>query len=149
MRRTYHGYYKPLNPKKVIGDPTKIYYRSSWEKKIMMKLDISDYIHKWGSEVVIIPYVSPKDGKVHRYFVDFIIITKTNNQQNVVLIEVKPKSQKYKPRNTASKKDSTYLNEIVTYEVNQAKWAAAEKYCDARGWTFKVMTEDQIFPKMK
>ena len=151
-RTNRQGWYVPLNPKKIIGDPKKIYFRSSWEKKLMFKLDTSDYILKWGSEVIVVQYISPKDGRCHRYFTDFVVVTKDPEdpkKQVVTVIEVKPDAQKRPPRNTATKKDSTYLNEVITYEVNQAKWEAARAYCKARGWQFKVMTEKQLFPEYK
>lgn len=152
MKNIRQGYYIPLNPKKVIGDPKKIYYRSSWEKKLMYKLDVSDYILKWGSEIVKVKYVSPKDKKIHNYYTDFIVVTRNKEnpkENNVTIIEVKPHSQQFKPRKGVRKKESTYLNELVTYGVNQAKWEAARTFCKNRGWEFKVMTEKQLFPQWK
>jgi len=40
------------------------------------------------------------------------------------------------------------LNEVVTYEVNQSKWAYASEWCKQRNVKFKVLTEKQLFPKI-
>jgi hypothetical protein len=37
-----------------------------------------------------------------------------------------------------------YINEVVTYGVNQAKWKAAQEFCLDRGWEFRVMTEEHL-----
>ena len=37
---TYKGFFKPKNPQKYNGDPTNIIYRSRWELKFMMYLEI-------------------------------------------------------------------------------------------------------------
>ena len=70
----YKGIYKPTHPKKY-GDPNKIVYRSNWERKFMVYCDRNDDIIYWASEELAIPYFSPIDKKVHRYFPDFIIKT--------------------------------------------------------------------------
>ena len=68
---TYKGRYFPTNPKKYRGNPNQIIYRSLWERKVMVYCDKNDAIIEWGSEEVIVPYLSPMDGKIHRYFPDF------------------------------------------------------------------------------
>lgn len=133
-----------------MGDPTNIVYRSGWEFKLMRFLDSNKNILEWGSEELIIPYRSPIDGKVHRYFTDFIV--KQINYEGVketVVIEVKPKSQVSPPDmskkyGAKGKLNRTFLNEVKTWGVNQAKWKAASNYCDDRGWKFQIMTEDQL-----
>ena len=37
-----------------------------------------------------------------------------------------------------------YLQEVMTWGVNQAKWKAAEEYALDRGWEFKVLTEEHL-----
>lgn len=144
-RRYYQGKFKPRNPKKYLGDPDKIEFRSSWEKKVMNHFDLSSSIIGWSSEEVVIPYLSPKDGKYHRYFVDFLIVTKDKDGNNkITLIEVKPKKET-KPPTARGKKKSRFLKEAITFEVNQAKWKYARAYCESRGWTFMIMTEDHIY----
>ena len=70
---SYSGRFKPKNYKKYKGDPTRIYYRSLWERRFMVYCDNNVNILEWGSEEVIIPYKSPIDKRVHRYFPDFYI----------------------------------------------------------------------------
>lgn len=137
--------YNIKNPHKYIGDPTKIIMRSSWERKLAAKLDEADYVLKWGSEPFAIPYVSPVDGRTHRYFTDFIIITQDKEKnQLTTLVEVKPYSQTKEPVKKKGKRKQTYINECVTYMVNQAKWEAARKLCQKKGWVFKIFTEKEL-----
>ena len=41
------------------GDPTKIIYRSLWERKFMIYCDANVNVLEWASEEVIIPYKDP------------------------------------------------------------------------------------------
>ena len=142
--KTYKGYYKPKNPSKYLGDPTNIVYRSSWERQCMLYFDKNDNVVKWGSEEIVIPYRSPLDRKVHRYFVDFIIkVRTTNGDLETHLIEVKPYKQT-KPPKIPSRKTKRYLNEVTTYLVNEAKWKAANEYCEDRRWKFQIITENEL-----
>lgn len=115
----------------------------------MVHCDVNDKILSWGSEIVVIPYISPKDGRPHRYFMDFIYTMK-DREGNIktILVEVKPNKEKFKPTK-GKKTPQRYMQECVTYEVNQAKWKAAEAYCKQRGWIFTVMTELELFPTLK
>ena len=71
-----------------------IIYRSLWERKFMTFCDNNSSVIEWGSEEVVIPYRSPLDGKVHRYYVDFYIkVRTTKNEIKEYLIEIKPKKQ--------------------------------------------------------
>ena len=140
----YSGKFTPKNPQKYIGDHTKIIYRSSWECKMMSWLDNEDSIISWASEELIIPYVSPVDGKYHRYFPDFLVKVKTKDgKTKTMLIEVKPKYQTIPPVQP-TRKTRRFITEVMTYGVNQAKWKAAEEYCLDRGWYFRVITEDDL-----
>lgn len=90
----YSGRYNPTNPRKYRGDPDKIIYRSLWERRFMVYCDNTDEVLEWGSEEIIIPYISPLDGRMHRYFPDFY--TKVRQRDGTIkklLIEVKPKAQ--------------------------------------------------------
>lgn len=141
MARNYkQGRFIPVNPKKYMGDPTKIIYRSSWEKRFFLKLDESPNVAGWASEEVVIPYYSPVDNKMHRYFVDVLVVSK---DKVVTLIEIKPWAQTQPPK-TSGRKKSTVINEVMTYAVNQAKWDAARDYCAKKGWSFKIVTEKDI-----
>ena len=70
---SYKGRYIAKNPKKYKGDSQRIIYRSLWERKFMVYCDTNESVIEWGSEEIIIPYLSPWDGRIHRYFPDFYI----------------------------------------------------------------------------
>ena len=140
----YQGRFIPKNPKKYIGDPENIIYRSSWECKVMNWLDRNDDILSWASEELIVPYKSPVDGQLHRYFPDFLVKIKTRDgQTKTMMLEVKPKKQTQppEPRKRVTKQ---FIEEVKTWGVNQAKWKAANEYCLDRGWEFKILTEDHL-----
>jgi len=141
---SYKGKYKPKNVSKYIGDPTKVTYRSLWERRFMTYCDTNSSILSWGSEEVIVPYKSPIDRKWHRYFVDFIIETKNKKgHREIILIEVKPKAQCSAPK---KKKKATrrYLYEVKRWGINSAKWEAATNFAENRGWKFQILTEDEL-----
>jgi hypothetical protein len=140
----HKGKFTPINPQKYKGDPTNIIYRSSWEKRVMLWLDKHLQVVSWSSEEIIVPYKSPADGRFHRYFVDFYAqIRDKNGKLNSYLLEIKPKKQATEPE-IKSRITKQYINEVVTYAINQAKWKAATEYCKDRGWEFKVLTEDHL-----
>jgi len=144
---SYKGKYQPKNASKYAGDPTKIIYRSLWERRFMVFCDNNESIKAWGSEEIVVPYISPIDGKYHRYFVDFIVeLINKNGKKEVVLIEVKPKAQCKAPEKK-SKITRRYLREVKTWGVNSAKWTAAREFAENRGWEFKIMTEDELYKK--
>jgi hypothetical protein len=133
-----------LNPAKYKGDITTVIYRSLWELRFMKWCDQSPSIIEWGSETVIIPYVSPVDKKVHRYFVDFYIKVKSkNNTTEKFLIEIKP--EKFtKPPEIPKKKTKRFIDEVFQYGVNEAKWKAAFEFCTDRNMKFIVLTEKDL-----
>ena len=140
----YSGRFTPKNPKKYIGDSNNIIYRSSWECKVMSWLDLNDDIVSWASEELIIPYVSPLDDRVHRYFPDFVVKAKTKTGlMKTLILEVKPKKQTIEPQ-PRKRVTKQYINEVTTWGVNQAKWKAATEFCLDRGWEFKILTEDHL-----
>ena len=102
---SYKGWFKPKNPNKYKGDANNIVYRSSWELRVMKYLDDHPSVLWWVSEELPIPYKSPIDQKVHRYFPDFIVrLKQADNKEITVVLEVKPYKQTQKP--THSKLDS-------------------------------------------
>jgi TnsA endonuclease N terminal len=138
----YSGKFSPKNPSKYLGNPTNIWYRSLWERRVMEHLDDNPGVMQWSSEEIVIPYLSPVDNKYHRYFPDFFVRT----TQGAMILEVKPHSQSVEPK-MKKRKTKGYITEVMTYGVNQAKWKAADEYCKDRGWKFKVVTEKDIFKK--
>ena len=141
---TLRGRFSPRNIKKYCGDHRNIIYRSSWELKFMKYCDMNKSILEWGSEEIVIPYRSPLDGKVHRYFVDFYIkVQDVNNNIQKYLIEVKPKKQTREPK-VQKKVTKRYINEVTEYAKNQAKWKAAQEFCEDRNYKFMLITEDEL-----
>lgn len=141
----YSGRFNPQNPKKYRGNPANIWYRSSWELKFMMKIDVNPDVLEWQSEELIIPYRSPVDNRIHRYFPDFLVkVRAKDGATKILLIEIKPKSQTEPPKPKKGKRKATMIREIQTYAVNQAKFRAADAYCQDKKWTFKVLTEREL-----
>ena len=144
MAESIKSKYKPEYPKKYKGDPNNIICRSSWERRFCRWCDLNESIISWGSEEFWIPYVSPVDNRVHRYFPDFIIKVKEQTGDiKTYIIEVKPKKQTIPPKQK-SRVTKSFLHEAKTYAVNQAKWKAADEFCKDRMIQFKVITEDEL-----
>ena len=147
---TYKGRYFPTNPKKYRGNPNQIIYRSLWERKVMVYCDKNDAIIEWGSEEVIVPYLSPMDGKIHRYFPDFYMkVRQADGSTKKFIIEVKPKSQCKQPVKNPKRRTTKWFNEVKTFAINQAKWKSAREFCEDKGMEFKIFTEDHSNPKYK
>ena len=140
----YRGKYYPSFPRKYKGDPTNIIYRSLWERKFMVYCDKNTKILEWGSEEIALPYISPHDSRVHRYFPDFYIKVQENTGKiKRYLIEVKPLKQTVKPKKP-KRQTKGYIREAFEYARNQAKWKAAREFCADRMWEFKVITEQEL-----
>ena len=141
---SYKGRFRPKNHKKYKGDPTKVFYRSLWERRFMHYCDTTPSILEWNSEEIVIPYVSPIDNKVHRYFPDFYIkVRNVSGKVRREIIEVKPKRQ-CEPPKKPQRQTKKYLREVQTYGVNQAKFKAAEEYCKNRKYNFRILTEEHL-----
>ena len=141
---SYKGRYRPSNPKKYKGDSSNIIYRSLWERKFMVYCDNQTKILEWGSEEIVLPYRSPIDNKVHRYYPDFYIkVRESNGKIKRYIIEIKPKKQTVEPK-MKKRKTKGYIYEVYEYAKNQAKWKAAEEFCKDRMWVFKVLTEEEL-----
>jgi len=138
---SYKGKYRSTNRAKYKGDPDNIIYRSLWERQVMKNLDESSNVVEWASEEIVIPYRSPIDGKMHRYFPDFYVKT---TKGDIFLIEIKPKQQTNPPKKSKSR--NKYLREVKTWSVNQAKWEAAKIICEKHGWMWRIWTEREIKP---
>ena len=92
-----------------------------------------------------ISYVSPADGKVHRYFVDFIV--KFDNGQTL-LIEIKPHSQTLPPvppKKKTHKAVVSFTEAARVYSINMAKWNAAKAFAARNeNMQFVVFTEKEL-----
>ena len=141
---SYKGKYKPSFPEKYRGDPTNIIYRSLWERKFCVYCDLNENIIEWASEEKCIPYRSPIDGKIHRYFPDFLIkVKEANGSIKKYMIEIKPKKQTAPPPKP-QRQTKNYIREAYEYARNQAKWSAAREWCADRGYEFKIITEQEL-----
>ena len=141
---SYKGKYYPSFPRKYKGDPTNIVYRSLWERKFMVYCDKNQNILEWASEEIAIPYRSPIDNRVHRYFPDFYMkVKETNGKIKNYMIEVKPAKQTIPPKKP-KRQTKGYIREAYEYAKNQAKWKMAKEYCADRQWEFKVVTEKEL-----
>ena len=139
----YKTKYRPNNPSKYIGNPNNIICRSLWERRVCKHMDLNTNIIRWGSEEIIIPYYSPVDKKMHKYYPDFVAEIKSiDGTITTSIIEVKPQKQTVPPKK--KKKTKSYIKECMTYSINEAKWESARKYCKNQGWNFIILTEDNI-----
>lgn len=138
------GRYKVKNPEKYKGNPTNVIYRSSLELKVMNYFDLHPDVLEWSSEEFCIPYVSPLDNRVHRYFPDFFVRKRNRDgKEESLVIEIKPLYQTKAP---VKKQRVTrqYINEVKNWGINNAKWQAAKQFCLDRNWGFQILTEREI-----
>lgn len=143
---TRRGYFNPAHPEKYEGNVNNIIYRSKIELRMMKFLDDAFSVKKWSSEEVKIPYISPKDGKVHRYFVDFKITAEyKDGSMRTSLVEVKWSTSTVPPKLPKSKKRTRrFLSEVRNWKINNAKWDAAKAVCAKMGWDWMVITEKSL-----
>lgn len=99
---------------------TNMHYRSSWERDVYMCLEHCDDV--LGYKVESFPVEYYWKGRRKRYFPDLFVSFKDGHHE---VWEIKPSNQKQ-------------------MELNKAKWLACEGYCEARKWTFKIVTEEEI-----
>lgn len=95
----------------------------------------------WSSESISIPYQNPLTGKWSMYIPDFLVIyMDKSGKKHCEMIEIKPLKETpgYSEKRVNTK---TQLVQVI----NQAKWMAAQVYCKKRGWSFRVMTERDLF----
>jgi hypothetical protein len=110
----------------------------------MVYCDNNSAILEWGSEEVVIPYISPLDGRRHRYFPDFYAkIKQKDGSVKRFIIEVKPKHQTLPPK-PQQRKTKKFINEVRTWGVNEAKFNAATSWTRDRGMEFMILTEDHL-----
>lgn len=144
MKKFKQGIFLPINKQKYKGT-LPIFYRSALELKVFRKLDNNPLIISWGSETVIVPYFSPIDKKIHRYYVDLNITILNNNRYERYLIEIKPHAHTIAPTFSKRKKQQTMLYEQAMYCINQAKWAAAKEWAMKHNYNnFIIYTEKHL-----
>ena len=126
----YKGKYTIQNKKKYLGDPSKVVYRSLWERQAFKWAESNGRVKAWNSEEIVVPYKCKTDGKLHRYFVDMLVELSNGD---IILVEIKPKKQTIPPKNQ-KRKTKKYINEVTTYIKNTSKWEAAQQYAQHKGW---------------
>lgn len=143
MSKSQKGRYKVKNKEKYINPKRvdNVIYRSSWEKTVMLWLDQNSDIKRWGSEEVVVNYISRADLKPHKYYTDFYI---QYTSGRVVIVEVKPYHETQPPVKKESKTKNRYLMEVKKYAVNQSKWEAADAFAKANNAEFEVWTEKEL-----
>jgi|TARA_R110000744_G_scaffold37431_4_gene85783 hypothetical protein len=141
MRKWRQGIFTPSNQHKFIG--SKAVYRSGLELKFFRFCDNNPNVKKWGSENVVVPYISPLDKRAHRYYVDNYIEILEGKYLKKYLVEIKP-SKQTKPPTTKYRKRRHLLYEQRAYVVNQAKWEAARNYSKKNGCEFIILTEKEL-----
>ena len=139
------------HPEKYVGKIDLIEARSSWEWSMFKFLDENSSILAWSSEEVVIPYRSPADKKMHRYFPDFYIKYKNYKDEIIeAVLEVKPSNQAdpilqgNNPKLTENMSMKSKHRVIKDFVINKEKWNAARLYCSNKGWRFFVLTEKDI-----
>ena len=150
--RFHQGVFKPKNPQKYLGNPTNIIYRSGWEKYFLQWCDLTPTVVGYGSEELIIPYISPLDGRLHRYYIDFVVLVKQQNGEiKKFAVEIKPFSQTQPPKVSSKRKVLTesLKKKVETYSINQAKWEAAKGFCSKNNMSFIILTEKELLKGKK
>lgn len=157
------GNYIPKNKDKVIklNSQGGVYYRSSWEKKIMVWLDMKSEIIQWGAECMEIPYQMTHfdngDMKIknHRYYPDFFYRMRlSNGQLKEVVVEVKPMKE-YKMVQSLNegrlsipdkgmKKLKSFEYDLKMAYKNKQKWETMINWCNKKGYEFIIITEEHL-----
>lgn len=102
----------------------EMHYRSGYECEVYECLEAMPNVVSYDVEPFKIQYLY--EGEVHEYNPDLSVLF---DDGHIEVWEIKPANQTHLPR-------------------NNAKWAACQNHCQARGWEFIVMTEVGI-NKMK
>lgn len=135
------GVFTPKNKEKFKG--SHAIYRSGLELKFMRFCDENTNVIFWSSEQIVVPYISPLDGRVHKYYVDNYVVIKEGELVKKYLVEIKPSKQTVPPV-TRYKNKKHLLYEQYTYIKNKAKWQAATEYCRKKGLEFLIITEKEL-----
>jgi hypothetical protein len=139
MAKYAQGIYTPKHPEKYIGNHQPK-YRSGWELTFMTFCDTNKNVLYWASEALRIPYKHPLTGKPTIYIPDFFVVYQNKHGQKIAeVVEIKPKKQSIIESKVSNAKDR------IVVAINHAKWASAMGYCKAQGYTFRVITEDDLF----
>lgn len=142
------GWYRLVHPEKFIKpldgymksfDGTRVEYKSALELSAFRYFDFNPVVKKWSLEPFGIPYVSPLDGKVHRYYIDAFVEFISGDK---FLVEIKCEAETKKPTKPRSPRQVPgYQDKLKTYATNAAKWKQAHSFCEKQGLKFLILTE--------
>jgi hypothetical protein len=153
---TFHCRYNLINPEKYYSTGRDLVCKSGWEYKFFHVMDFNPAVLNWGYECIKIPYQNPVTGRPSIYYPDiFCKLKNSDGNERYVLIEIKPakfttlpKKPKAPPAGLESaraikyqKRLNTYKSAIADYAINCAKWEAAEKWCQAHGVLWQIVSE--------
>ena len=157
------GNYVPNNKDKVIKLNTQggVYFRSSWEKKIMHWLDYNTTIIKWGAECLRIPYqmthFNNGDSKIkeHCYYPDFYYEMRlSDGTLKQIVVEVKPMKEynmvialnegKLSVPEKGAKKLKSFEYDLKMAYKNKNKWETMINWCNKKGYEFIIITEQHL-----
>jgi hypothetical protein len=142
MSKFARGKYVVKHPEKYVGTKSPT-YRSSWEWTFMNFCDNNKSVLKWASEAIQIPYRDPLTGRQTVYVPDFFIqYADKKNRIITELIEIKPASQTILERVGKNKYNQ------AQFIKNQAKWKAANAWCQQQGLKFRILNENDIFSQV-
>jgi|694.fasta_scaffold16082_3 hypothetical protein len=144
------GYFTPIRPEKYIGDPGKIIYRSSWEKKFMTFCDINEKVICWSSETIQVPYLNPIENSTKIYNLDFYFkVREEDGSFKEYIAEIKPSKKLEKPvlPNTrlTEKRVEAHNYQMKEYLTNIYKFQAAKQWAEERNWEFMIVTEKFLY----
>ncbi len=157
------GNFIPKNKDKVVklNNQGGVFFRSSWERKIMVWLDSNNSITRWGAECLRIPYQMTHfengDTKVkeHCYYPDFYYeMRMPDGSLKQVVVEVKPYKEykmvqdlnegKLVIPERGSKKLKNFEYDLKTSYKNQQKWKTMIAWCNKKGYDFIIITEQHL-----
>jgi len=112
--------------------------------------DMTESVKQWSSEEICIGYYDPISKKHRRYFPDFVVrYVDTDGLIITELVEIKPYKEVVGPEVNPKRKTKSWVYAVKTYITNKAKWEAAEKWCENRGWRWRIVTEYDLGIKRK
>ena len=140
-RRCKQGYYSCKNPKKYVGDINAVIYRSGLELIAFRFLDLNQNVHRWGAEIITVPYFDKASMKQRTYYLDlYVEFVNKNNKLSKSIIEIKPYNQTKPP----AKRGKNFDKRNSDYITNMSKWQAATQFAQKNGMEFHILTEKHL-----
>lgn len=135
--------FRPKNKDKFVGEYAPL--RSGYEEKFAKWCDKTPAVIKWAYESIAISYYDPVKRKMRKYYPDFTLAVKNpNGTVNAYLVEVKPLKETKRPSRKPHQQQIIYQREVAGYANNQAKWRAAQAWCEKNNFEFKIIHENHL-----